>query len=98
MAAETAETRAAAAGESDVALELHRRLAAWTDAAFVESNPIPAKAALRMLGLCEDVLRLPLVPLADAHRARVEQALRAAGAFDHAPGSDAVGAWEPAGV
>ena len=87
-----------AAGETDTALEVHRRLAAWTEAAFVESNPIPAKAALHMLGMCENVLRLPLVPLADAYRARVEQAIRAAGAFDHAPGSGAVGAWEPAGV
>lgn len=52
---------AAAAGESDVARELHRRLAAWTDAAFVESNPIPAKAALNMLGLCEDVDRKSVV-------------------------------------
>ena len=89
---------AAPAGESDVALDLHRRLAAWTDAAFVESNPIPSKAALHLLGLCEDVLRLPLVPLADEHRARVERALREVGAFDHAPGSGAVGTWEPAGV
>ncbi len=78
---------AAAAGEADVALELHRRLAAWTDAAFVESNPMPAKAALHMLGLMDNVLRLPLVPLADAHRARVEHAVRAAGASEHAPGA-----------
>lgn len=79
----------AAAGEADAALELHRRLAPWMDAAFVESNPIPAKAALAMLGVCENVLRLPLVPLADAHLARVEGALRAAGAFAHAPAGDA---------
>lgn len=85
---------AALAGEFDVALELHRRLAAWTDAAFVESNPIPAKAAVAMLGLCGDVLRLPLVPLADAHRPRVERALRVAGAFDHAPGQPAPAAGE----
>ena len=75
----------AATGESDAALDMHRRLAPWTDAAFIESNPIPAKAALAMLGVCENVLRLPLVPLADVHRPRVEHALRAAGAFDHAP-------------
>ena len=80
----------AATGESDAALEMHRRIATWTEAAFVESNPIPVKAALAMLGLCENVLRLPLVPLADAHRSRVEQALRAAGAFDHAPVATAV--------
>jgi 4-hydroxy-tetrahydrodipicolinate synthase len=48
-------------------------------AAFVESNPMPAKAALAMMGRIEDVLRLPLVPLADAHRATVRSALVAAG-------------------
>ncbi|HEY0780416.1 MAG TPA: 4-hydroxy-tetrahydrodipicolinate synthase [Gemmatirosa sp.] len=77
----------AATGESDAALDMHRRLTPWMDAAFVESNPIPAKAALAMLGLCEDVLRLPLVPLADAHRDLVRRALDAAGAFAHTPGA-----------
>ncbi len=75
----------AATGEADAALETHRRLAAWMDAAFIESNPIPAKAALEMLGVCENALRLPLVPLAEAHRERVRDALQLAGAFEHAP-------------
>lgn len=75
----------AAAGESDAALDMHRRLSPWMDAAFVESNPIPVKAALAILGLCSDTLRLPLVPLADVHRPRMEAALRLAGAFDHTP-------------
>lgn len=77
-------------GEVDPALDLHRRLGPWMDAAFVESNPIPVKAALSMLGVCEDVLRLPLVPLAEQHRPRVEAALRAAGAFEHPPNGEAV--------
>jgi 4-hydroxy-tetrahydrodipicolinate synthase len=50
-------------------------------AAFVESNPIPAKAALAMMGRMENVLRLPLVPLADAHAGAVRAALDAAGAL-----------------
>ncbi|MBV9879414.1 MAG: 4-hydroxy-tetrahydrodipicolinate synthase [Gemmatirosa sp.] len=57
------------------------RLAPWTHAAFVESNPIPAKAALSMLGMMHDVLRLPLVPLLDSYRAVVRAALEAAGAM-----------------
>jgi 4-hydroxy-tetrahydrodipicolinate synthase len=60
------------------------RLAAWTRAAFVESNPIPVKAALSMLGMMENVLRLPLLPLLEAHHATVRAALDAAGAFAHA--------------
>ena len=48
-------------------------------AAFVESNPLPAKAALAALGRIQDVLRRPLVPLSDAHRPAVLAALEAAG-------------------
>jgi 4-hydroxy-tetrahydrodipicolinate synthase len=42
---------------------------------FVESNPIPVKAAMAMLGLCEEVYRLPMVPPSDASRTKVRQAL-----------------------
>lgn len=70
-----------AAGEFEKAREIDRRLSAWTKAAFVESNPIPAKAALAMLGRMQNVLRLPLVPLAEAHTTSVRQALIAAGAL-----------------
>jgi 4-hydroxy-tetrahydrodipicolinate synthase len=69
-----------ARGDFERAREVNRRLAAWTRAAFVESNPIPVKAALAMLGLMENQLRLPLVPLLDAHRATVAAALRETGA------------------
>jgi 4-hydroxy-tetrahydrodipicolinate synthase len=65
----------AAAQREDAALQ------AWYRAAFIESNPIPVKAALSMLGKCENVLRLPLVPLADAYHAVVRNALVAAGAL-----------------
>src|SRR6478609_8239128 len=51
-----------AAGDFEGARAIDTRLAEWTTAAFVESNPIPAKAALAMLGRMENVLRLPLVP------------------------------------
>ena len=69
-----------ARGDFDLAREVNRTLAAWARAAFLESNPIPVKAALAMLGLMENRLRLPLVPLLDEHRAAVESALREAGA------------------
>jgi 4-hydroxy-tetrahydrodipicolinate synthase len=67
-------------GDYAGAAACHRSLAAWMSAAFIESNPIAVKAALAMLGKMPNVLRLPLVPLADAHRERVCEALRAAGA------------------
>lgn len=48
-------------------------------ALFCEVNPIPVKAALAMMGLIEESYRMPLYPLSDAGRARVEQAMRGAG-------------------
>jgi 4-hydroxy-tetrahydrodipicolinate synthase len=38
-------------------------------ALFSEVNPIPAKAAMSMMGYCADVLRRPLTPMEDAHAA-----------------------------
>jgi 4-hydroxy-tetrahydrodipicolinate synthase len=66
-------------GDLIAARELDARLAPVTDAAFLESNPIPAKAMLAMLGRMHDVLRLPLLPLADAFRPRVRTVLAQAG-------------------
>ena len=64
------------------ARHIHMRLLPWMRMAFIESNPIPTKAALAMMGRCENVLRSPLVPLADAHESGVRDALRAAGALE----------------
>ena len=50
-------------------------------AAGLESNPLPIKAAMSLLGRAENVLRLPLVPLADAFLPAVQQALVRAGAL-----------------
>lgn len=51
---------AAAAGNWTKAEALDKKLAPLYDACFVESNPIPAKAALNLLGFCEPQMRLPL--------------------------------------
>jgi 4-hydroxy-tetrahydrodipicolinate synthase len=74
-------TDACAAGDISSARTIHRRLQPWMAAAFVESNPLPVKAALAMMGKIENVLRLPLVPLADAHAHAVRSSLVAAGAL-----------------
>ena len=68
------------AGDFSAAREIHHQLAEWTAAAFVESNPIPAKAALAMMGKMLNVVRLPLVPLADKHEPIVRSALASCGA------------------
>lgn len=66
-------------GDLEGARELAHRLAAWTAAAFVESNPIPVKSALAMMGRMRNVLRLPLVPLKESHEETIRGALAAAG-------------------
>jgi 4-hydroxy-tetrahydrodipicolinate synthase len=74
-------TESMRAGNIRQARDLETRLADWTAAAFVESNPLPVKAALTMQGRIENVLRLPLVPLADAHQSAVRKSLEQAGAL-----------------
>jgi 4-hydroxy-tetrahydrodipicolinate synthase len=70
---------ACAANDFGAARTLHRKLQPWMAAAFVEPNPIPAKAALAMMGMIENVLRLPLVPLSEGSVSAVQAALVAAG-------------------
>jgi 4-hydroxy-tetrahydrodipicolinate synthase len=71
-------TDACTANDMTAARTLHRRLQPWMSAAFIESNPIPAKAALAMMGRMENVLRLPLVPVSDASVPAIKAALAAA--------------------
>lgn len=69
------------AGDFTMAREIHFRLLPLMRAVFVESNPMPAKAALAMMGRLKNVLRLPLVPLAESHAAAVRSAILTAGAL-----------------
>jgi 4-hydroxy-tetrahydrodipicolinate synthase len=73
---------AGAANDVVTARNLHRKLQPWMAAAFVEPNPIPAKAALSMMGRMENVVRLPLVPLSEANASAVHAALVSAGVED----------------
>ncbi len=72
---------AAHRSDYDDARAIDSRLAPWTHAAFIEANPIPVKAALAMMGMMADSLRLPLVPLAAQHHSLVRAALVAVGAL-----------------
>ena len=69
------------AGDVAGARELHFTLLPFMRAAFVESNPMPVKAALSMMGRIQNIVRLPLVPMADAHNTALRSALVAAGAM-----------------
>jgi 4-hydroxy-tetrahydrodipicolinate synthase len=66
-------------GDLAGARERHFRLIPWMRAAFVESNPLPVKAALALMRKIDNVLRLPLVPMSESHSALVRSALLAAG-------------------
>ncbi len=57
------------------ARKLNAQLLPLMQANFIETNPIPVKAALAMMGMIEEVYRLPLVPMKPENRARLEKAL-----------------------
>jgi 4-hydroxy-tetrahydrodipicolinate synthase len=49
------------------------------NALFCETNPIPVKAALALMGLVQDDIRLPLTQITQPNRDRLEAALKEAG-------------------
>ena len=71
--------RDAAHGRLAAARRAHLDLFGLTRALFAETNPIPVKAALAMMGLCRDVPRPPLTRLSVQPRAALRKALRDAG-------------------
>ncbi len=74
--AETAEmVGAALKGDWDRARRLHYRLQPLTNALFLETNPIPVKTALGMMGRCSDELRLPLCAMSEGAKSQLKQAL-----------------------
>jgi 4-hydroxy-tetrahydrodipicolinate synthase len=66
---------AALAGRWDRARALHYSLLPLMDVNFVESSPGPVKAAMALMGLLEENLRLPLVPVTEKTRSRVREVL-----------------------
>ena len=66
---------AAERGDFAAARSAHQRLIKFMLVNFVESNPIPVKAAMAMLGLLEEHYRLPMVPPSDGSRAKISEAL-----------------------
>lgn len=70
---------AAQAGDIERARQIDAEITPAYEATSVTTNPIPLKAALAMLGLCEDRLRLPLVSADAEQRAAIKAGLDAAG-------------------
>ena len=77
---ETAELcRAYFRGDVKGAMELQTTYLPLINALFCEVNPIPVKAAMAAMGWCENYLRLPLVPMEEAHRQQLLACMQNAG-------------------
>ena len=66
-------TRAAFNNDWDTARRLHHKYLPLMQANFIESNPLPVKAVLSMMGKLEEVYRLPLLPMRRDTRSRLQK-------------------------
>lgn len=71
--------KAFAAGKAKTALKIHQRYYPLFKDLFIETNPVPIKAALAMLGQIQEEYRLPLVPLSPKNREVLAASLKACG-------------------
>ncbi len=71
--------KAANAGDFPKAKELHYKMLPLGTALFLETNPMPVKAALAKMGMIKNVLRLPLVSMTDESAARMDPVLKELG-------------------
>jgi 4-hydroxy-tetrahydrodipicolinate synthase len=70
-------------GDAIAARKIHARIYPLFKDLFIESNPIPVKAALAMMGKIEEEYRLPLVPLAGKNRDTLRATLKQCGLLRH---------------
>ena len=71
--------RSFAEGRTRAALKIHEQYYQLLKDLFIETNPVPVKAALAMLGQIQEEYRLPLVPLSAQNRAKLRKTLQACG-------------------
>src|ERR1041385_7680482 len=76
--------RACALGKLAVAQKLHHRFYPLFKDLFIETNPVPVKAALAMMGMMEEEFCLPLVPMTGRNREALRATLRACGTLKQA--------------
>lgn len=63
-------------GDIEKAQGLHYKLLPLIKAAFIETNPIPVKTAMGLLGMCEPDLRLPMCPMSPENSEKLKKALK----------------------
>lgn len=71
--------QAFAQGRSAVALKIHEQYYPLLKDLFIETNPVPVKAALAMLGQIQEEYRLPLVPLEAKNRDKLRKTMKSCG-------------------
>jgi len=72
-------TRAALSNDWETARRIHRKYLPLMQANFTESNPLPVKAVLAMMGKIEEVYRLPMLPMRRDTRSKLEKIATEAG-------------------
>ena len=82
-------TRAALNNDWTTARRIHRKYLALMQANFIESNPLPVKAVLAMMGKIEEVYRLPLLPMRRDTRSKLQKIATEAGVIAAAEASAA---------
>ena len=80
-------TRAALNNDWTTARQLHRKYLALMQANFIESNPLPVKAVLAMMGKIEEVYRLPLLPMRRDTRSKLQKIAAEAGVIARPAGA-----------
>ena len=64
------------AGDVKKAKDLHYKLMPLVKAMFIETNPIPVKTAMGLMGLCSDEMRLPLCEMDEKNKEKLKKALK----------------------
>ena len=74
--------QAAVRGDMEPARSLHYELSQMNDVLFIDTNPVPVKTALALMGKISDEIRQPLSPLSSEHREQLKSVLRAYSLID----------------
>ncbi|MBN1621542.1 MAG: 4-hydroxy-tetrahydrodipicolinate synthase [Endomicrobiales bacterium] len=63
-------------GKLEEAQELHYKLSPLVKAMFLETNPIPVKTAMGILGMCSGDLRLPMCEMEESNKEKLKKAIK----------------------
>ena len=66
-------------GDWEIARELHKKYYSLFSGMFIDTNPVPVKAAMAMMGLCQEQYRLPMCSMSDALKTKLRGILLSSG-------------------